>query len=141
MSNSSRQIRYMMRHPEAFMKYQATGQLPRTRRSPLSPLSELIESLPPRLRLQLRGIRLNPSLGYLSGMQFNNAQQLLNWLRPEQELIGNESTPAESYRDKRFVRKLTIADLKPFCASWPNPEICRFYGITPVENKESDHEL
>lgn len=138
MTNQSRQIKYMMQHPEAFMKYRATGQLPRTRKAPSSPLIELIESLPARLRLEIRGVRLNPRLGYQNGLQFHNAQQLLNWLRPEQELIGNESTPAESYRSKRFVRKLALADLKPFCASWPKPEIWRFYGISPVEEEDSN---
>ncbi len=140
MSNQSRQIKYMMQHPEALMRYQATGQLPRTHRAPSSPLIELIESLPARLRLEIRGVRLNPNLGYTNGMRFHNAQQLLNWLRPQQELVGNESTPSESYRNKRFVRRLTIGDLKPFCASWPKPEIWRFYGITPVEDKESGDE-
>jgi hypothetical protein len=140
MSMSSKQIQYMMRRPEALMKYQATGQLPRVHKAPSSPLIELLEKLPPRLRAQIRGVRLNPRLGYHTGHQFHTAEQLFHWLRPERELIGNQTTSSESYRDKRFVRRLTLEDLMPFCASWPKPEIWRHFGITPVEDKESRDE-
>lgn len=126
-----KQMRYLIKNPQAMMKFQATGVLPQTRKAPSSPLIDLLEKLPPRLRLQIRGVRLHPHLGYQTSMQFHNAEQLFRWLRPERELVGNETTPSESYRNKGFVKKLTLEELREFCASWPKPEIFRLYGVNP----------
>jgi hypothetical protein len=105
-----------MRRAQA-MKQQMTGQLPRMI-TPRSPLIDLLESMGPRERLRHRGVRLNPALGYHCDLQFHTCEQLLRWLKPEAQMLENESWPAES-RDKRFNQPLSADDLKPFCADYP----------------------
>ena len=128
---TSKQIKYLATHPHAHLKFQTTGQLPRMVK-PASPLITLLESIPPRLRMQIRGVRLNPSLGYLTGTQFHTAEQLLRWLKPDNEMLASTSWPAESYRDKRFNRAVTLKDLQPFCSGWPEAQVWKHFGITPV---------
>lgn len=127
---TNKQIKYLATHPHAHLQFKATGRLPATVR-PASPLISLLESIPPRLRIELRGLKLHGSLGYLTQMQFHNAQQLLHWLKPATEMLASESWPAESYRDKRFRRELKLKDLKPFCASWPEDRVWQHFGISP----------
>jgi hypothetical protein len=115
-----KQMRYLMRRPEAFMRHQMTGRLPRMVR-PQSPLISLLESLRYHERLRFRGIRLHPELGYHCGHQFHNAEQLLRWLKPDEQMLENgEPWPAESFRDKRFVRRLDIDSLKRHSAQYPD---------------------
>lgn len=121
---TNKQMHQLATNPHAYMKFRATGEVPRTV-TPSSPLITLLESIPPRLRLQIRGVRLSPSLGYMTGMQFHNAAQLLKWLKPDNEMLEARSWPAESYRDKRFNKRLTLDDLKAHAASWPNEEIVK----------------
>lgn len=119
---TNKQMRQLATNPRAYMKFRATGELPRTVK-PSSPLITLLESIPPRLRQEIRGVRLSPSLGYMTGKQFHNAAQLLKWLKPDNEMLEAQSWPAESYRDKRFQKQLTLADLKAHSASWPNDKL------------------
>ncbi|MGP9551754.1 MULTISPECIES: hypothetical protein [Halomonas] len=116
------QMKELARNPSAYMRYQATGKLPPTV-TPSSPLIDLLEAIPPRVRLRIRGVRLAPALGYQTARQFHTAEQLLKWLKPDQEMLQSRSWPAESYRIKRFTKRLIIDDLKPHCASWPNDEL------------------
>jgi|SRR5690554_613476 len=117
-----KQLRYLSRNPRALMQHRMTGRLPRVIR-PMSPLISLLEQIPARERLHWRGIKLGPDLGYYCGHQFHNAQQLLTWLKPsEQMLEGVEPWPAESFRDKRFAKRLTLDDLKGHCAQYPRKQ-------------------
>lgn len=127
---SHKQMNHLMRNPQAYMKYRASGALPRTFR-PASPLITLLESIPARLRSQIRGVRADPSLGYQCGLQFHTAEQLLRWAKPASEMLESESWPAESYRIKRFNQRLKLEDLKAVSASWPGEEIWRRFGINP----------
>ena len=112
-----KQMRHLMRRPQAMMRHQMTGQLPRMVR-PSSPLIDLLERIPPRERVHYRGVQLHPELGYLCNMRFHTLEQLFRWLKPSNQLIEGESWPAESYRDKRFRRVLTRDDLKRHCARY-----------------------
>jgi hypothetical protein len=129
---SQKQVNYLARHPHAMLEYRATGRVPRTVR-PSSPLISLLESLPPGLRAQIRGVRLNPSLGYQCGHQFHTAEQLLRWLKPAHEMLEGETWPAESYRIKQFQRRLSLSDLKRLSSSWPSDSTFHHFRVKPVE--------
>ncbi|KRW83693.1 hypothetical protein [Marinobacter sp. P4B1] len=116
---NSRQVHHLATNPKAMMEFRATGRLPRMV-VPSSPLISLLESLSPRDRQAIRGIQLHPSLGYLGGIRFHTAEQLYRWLKPAPQMLEHESWPAESYRDKRFHQKLSLDDLRPFVAGWPD---------------------
>ena len=72
------QMKELARNPSAYMRYQATGKLPPTV-TPSSPLIDLLEAIPPRVRLRIRGVRIAPALGYQTARQFHTAEQLLKW--------------------------------------------------------------
>ncbi len=127
---TQKQTQHLARNPQAYMQFKATGRLPATVR-PSSPLITLLEAIPPRLRLLIHGIRLSPDLGYPSGLQFHNAEQLLRWLKPSGEMLVCQSWPADSCRDKRFQRRLNLKDLKPHCATWPDDAVWRSFRISP----------
>ncbi|WP_166256362.1 hypothetical protein [Marinobacter salicampi] len=114
---NSRLANWIASHPKALMDYKIQGKLPRMLR-PESPLISLLESIHPRDRQRIRGIRLSPELGYQTGQQFHNAEQLYRWLKPQAEMIEGEPFPAEAFRIKRFSKRLTLADLKDNCAKW-----------------------
>lgn len=112
---SQNAINHMMRNPSAYLRYQATGELPRGVR-PSSPLIDLLSKISPRDRLEIKGIRIH-TLGYSNSMVWQNAQQLMNWLKPSEEVFG--SYPAGSYQDKRFRRVLTLDDLRSASSHCP----------------------
>tara|TARA_R110002167_G_scaffold204404_1_gene408435 strand:+ start:4479 stop:4679 length:201 start_codon:yes stop_codon:yes gene_type:complete len=58
------------------------------------------------------------TLGYTGSRQFNNGEQALKWLAPDQNM--QPTWPAESWRDKGFNRELTLDDLRACCASMPD---------------------
>lgn len=129
---SRKQMKYLATHPRAMSKYQTTGRSPRSVK-PTSPLITLLESLPPRLRTQIRGVRLHPSVGYQCGHQFHTAEQMLRWLRPAREILENESWPAESYRIKQFRRELSLADIKCLASGWPSNSTFHYFRVKPPE--------
>ena len=94
-----------------------SGQLQRII-TPRSPQIDLLESMEPREGLRFRGVRINSVLRYHCGPQFHACDQLLRWLKPEAQMLENESWLAESYRNKRFNQPLCADDLKPFCADY-----------------------
>lgn len=108
---NSKQARFLARNPRAMMQYKTTGRLPQIYR-PRSPLIDLLETMSPRERVELRGIRLSPALGYQTGQTFANAEQLYRFVKPQAEMIEGEPFPAESMRIKRFTKRLTLDDLK-----------------------------
>lgn len=126
-----KQMQHLMRNPKAYMEHKASGALPRTI-MPASPLITLLESIPARLRSQIRGVRLDPSLGYQCRLQFHTAEQLLRWAKPASGMLECESWPAESSRLKRFNQRLKLEDLKAFSASWPGEEIWQRFGINSM---------
>lgn len=114
MSKQTAQIKALARSPKAQMDYMLRGKLPNTY-TPKSPLIELLENIPPRERLQFQGIRMSPKLGYETNQIFNNAEQLLRWLKPQQHMT--QPCPAESRKIQSFDKQLTIADLKSHCSN------------------------
>ncbi|WP_019584544.1 hypothetical protein [Thioalkalivibrio sp. ALE16] len=114
----SRDLHRIATDPQAYMRFHTTGVVPRRRRVH-SPLIDLLRQIPPQIRGRMQGVQLDRSLGYRSGMRFQTAEQLLRWLAPQDEMYEDDSWPAESYRDQRFQRRLTLEDLRPFVAAWP----------------------
>lgn len=119
---SQRAIQAMMRNPRHLMKFQTTGRLPSERPTPATPLRDLIEKIPPRMRLRFVGVKLHPSLGFNSSSQFNNLEQLYTWLGGGKTLIGSKTMPYMSWQNRGFRKKLTIADLIEHCAKVPSQE-------------------
>ncbi|EGQ7973644.1 hypothetical protein I7Z51_002569 [Vibrio parahaemolyticus] len=113
----------MLRNPKQLIKYQMTGRLPRVSDAPATPLRDLISNIPPRLRLEFKGIRLSASLGFNSGAQFHNLEQLYSWLGADQKLIGSATMPYMSWRIAAFNKPLTLAELIPHCSTVPCEEI------------------
>ena len=109
MSKYNEQVKKMMRSPKDLMDFQMTGRLPNAVQ-PSSPLITFLESLTPRDRLQMVGVRLSPKLGYQSGAQFGNAEQMLRYLKPRPWVAG--SWPAESCRIKSFRATITKSDFE-----------------------------
>jgi hypothetical protein len=126
----SKQIKRIATHAKSAFDFQMTCKVPSMTTPTLSPLWVLLKSLPPRLRLDIKGVRLNPSLGYNNGQQWHNAEQLYNWLGGDNKRGGWESSPADSYLDRRFTKKLTINDLLDCSASFPSSEVFSRYGIS-----------
>ena len=115
----NRAIQAMMRDPRALMRFHQTGRLPSSKPAPTTPLRELIELIPPRLRSRFKGVSLHPKLGFESSMTFRNLSQLYTWLGGNQTIVGNESMPYMHWRNRAFHKRLTIADLVVHCASSP----------------------
>lgn len=105
MSKESAQIKRMMRSPKAMMDYQVSGKMPDVV-APSSPLITYLESVSPRDRVRMTSVNLSPKLGYNSGMQFHNAQMMLNYLKPAPWMSG--SWPAKSLQIGSF--RTTITD-------------------------------
>lgn len=120
---TNKQMHYLATHPHAHAKFLMTGRVPREI-TLSSPLIDLLESLHPRERQSIRGVRLSPALGYQSRQQFHNAEQLYRWIKPAPRVLESTPVPAESVRIKRFHRKLTLNDLRKQSASWPDTLPC-----------------
>ena len=120
-------IKAMMRNPKAMMDFQLTGRLPRTKDAPTTPLREAIEKIPPRLRTQFVGIKLNPSLGFHSGAQFNDLSQLYTWLGGGKTLAGSQTMPYMGWVNRGFNKKITITDIVSNCSKAPSMEMIKRY--------------
>lgn len=119
---SSKQIQHMMRNPRALIKFQTTGQLPREQSTPSTPLRDLIDQIPPRLRVRFKGVSLSPKLGFNSSERFYTLQQLHQWLGAGETIIGNRTLPYMTRRNAGFRKKLTVNDLLEHCAEHPDEE-------------------
>lgn len=124
---SHRQMDFLMKHPKALVKYHLTGQLPIERKAPSTPLRDLLECMPPRLRSEFKGIRLSPSLGFNSSMQFHTAEMLFKWLGGHNHVVGSQTMPYQSYINRGFTTKLKISDLSKHCAIVPNQAVINAY--------------
>lgn len=119
MSNS-KQMRELMKNPKAMMDFQTRGLLPKMRKPIKTPLWELLNAIPARDRMSMRGIRLSPKLGYQNGTVFETAEHLFRWLGGNGELGPRETLPSESYAIRSFRKKLTLDDVKSHCAQVPS---------------------
>ena len=86
---------------------------------PASPLIDLLSAVSPRDHTAIKGLKVGPDLGYLGARQFHTAEQALRWIKPHDEMLDHETSPAESWCDKRLSRKLTIDDLIGAASSVP----------------------
>lgn len=122
---SSKQLRHMMRHPAAMMKFQAAGQAPRVMR-PASPLIALLAAINPGDRVRIKGVRIDAGLGYEGSRDFHTAEQALRWVRPDAEMIEGTSWPAESWRNKRFRDQVYLEELLDRASSFPEDMTKRY---------------
>lgn len=118
----SKQLHILATNPRAYARFVTTGQMPQGTR-PASPLITLLESLGPRALGEIRGLTVDHRLGYTGSRTFAFGTQALRWVKPSDEVFG--PFPAESWRDKRFQRTLTVEDLAECCAKLPHALIPR----------------
>lgn len=128
---NSKQLRILATNPHAYARFVTTGQMPRGTR-PESPLITLLESLGPRALGEIRGLTVDHRLGYTGSRTFAFGSQALRWAKPGDEVFGH--FPAESWRDKRFSRRLTVEDLAECCAKFPHSMIPRNAARRPPQS-------
>lgn len=121
---SSKMLNHLARHPSAYARFAATGQLPESHR-PKSPLIDLLRAIGPRWCGAIRGLQVSPALGYAGSRRFASAAQALNWLAPSDEVIGNY--PAYSWQLKHFQQALWLQDLEAASTAFPQ----RLYELYP----------
>lgn len=115
-------------HPAELMRFQATGRLPSSV-PPSSPLIELLRKIGPSDLTRLLGVTVDDRLGYTGSRQFQTAMQALNWVAPPGEHFDTH-WPAESWRDKRFSRALTLEEFLGCCERVPD-DFRRRHGSPP----------
>lgn len=131
---NSAAIRLLATNPHAFMRWQATGQLPHGEK-PEGALISLLQALSPRDRAGLRGVTVDRNLGYNGSRQFSSAEQALRWAAPSPEVFG--SFPAKSWL-VRSVQQVTLDDLLANTAQAPQsireryPHLCSKIKTAPV---------
>lgn len=74
-------IKYLERDPIAYELWRMTGKLPKLEPHH-SPLTRLLEKMSVYDRLTIQRVRLDHKLGYRTNRMFNNANTLLQWLKP-----------------------------------------------------------
>ena len=141
---TSAAIRRLATNPQAFVRWQTTGRLPRGEK-PEGALIALLQAISPRDRIALRGVMVDRALGYNGSRQFGSAEQALRWAAPEAEVFG--SFPAKSWQVRTVVR-LTLDDLLAKTASAPHgireryPHLCSKVvpgAVTGVVADEGPH--
>lgn len=105
------QMKYMLNHPAALMKYHMTRQAPSMRKPTQTPLWVCLSKMTPRDRLDTKNIHLNPKLGYNCSLHFANAEQVFDYLGENRWIVGNQILPSESRIISSFKKTLTPADL------------------------------
>lgn len=110
------QQRYLIRNPKAMMLYRYTGKLPNIDYSK-GPLIETLRRIPPSMRCQIKGVRINETLGYVGERRFHTLEQAFQWLMPSCPSPNNIS---ESWRIKRFTRAMTIDTIFSQCSNVPD---------------------
>ncbi|GGP58817.1 hypothetical protein GCM10009347_26520 [Shewanella algicola] len=93
------------------------------------PLRTLIESIPPMLWHDIKGITLHPDLGFTSRARFNNLEQLYQWLGGRSQTYNTHNLPYLNWKIARFNKTLNIEDLRPHCAQFPAPQLLKKFGI------------
>lgn len=109
MAIDSKTLSQMAKNPRLLMEYQATGRVPAElkRSPPKGPLIDLLGTIYPRELARITAVVVGESLGYTGARRFHNAAQALQWVKP----YHAHNVPAESWRNKRFTKQLTIDDL------------------------------
>lgn len=115
---SARTMHKLATDPSLMARYLSSGRMPAETRV-TSPLIELLESIAPRDRSRMRGVRISWRLGYLSTARFATAEALLRWLKPFEKAVGNESWPAEACRVKAFRGPVRLSELLECCDVYP----------------------
>lgn len=123
-----------------------SGRLPRTV-VPRSPLIDLLSKISPRDRAAIVGLTVNPTLGYMGSRMFHTAEAALRWIRPDREMLAGQSWPAESCRDKRFNKALSLEDLIGEASQVPDslkaryPQLCKTRAkVEPREPPDVDRD-
>ena len=115
---NSKQLKRILTRPADFVRFQATGQVPKLTR-PRGPLVDLLKSIPPRDLQCIRGVRVDRDLGYQGSRMFATAWMAFKWCAPSDEMFESESWAAESWRIKGFTKPLKLEDLLAKSASFP----------------------
>lgn len=114
---TSTQLKLVASNPSAMSRYRLTGRLPEGLK-PESPLITLLESIPSRDLLAIRGVVVDERLGYKGSRTFNTAGEALRWVKPSQVVFG--SFPAESWRLKSFRPPLSMKSLCECSSQFPD---------------------
>lgn len=123
---TSRQLHRLATRPADYMRFAATGQLPKGTR-PKGPLVELLLKISPRDLSGIKGVTVDARLGYTGSRQFHYAAQALRWIAPSDEVF--DSFPADSWRDKRFQKRLYLEDFAECCASFPEQLLAQYPAL------------
>jgi len=145
---SSKQLHHLATNPRAMARFQQTGRLPGAVVAD-SPLIRLLEAMGRGRLGQVRGLTIGPALGYTGVHRFDTAAQAMNWLKPLGETF--RQPPSESWRDKRFAKKLFLEDVLEAATAYPQslltqcarlrrPAACKLAGepqagVAPPETK------
>lgn len=113
---TSKQLNHMLKRPHELQRFLLTGKPPRGSK-PSSPLIDVLDALSPRDLGLIQGLTVDSRLGYSGSRRFPTASQALRWLKPADEVFG--SYPAESWQDKRFVRRITLREVLDCAAKAP----------------------
>lgn len=131
----SKVIRELARNPQALMKFQATGRLPREHR-PSGPLYDLLKAISPRDLGRLEGLTVGPALGYSGSRQFSYGSQALRWVAPPGDNF--HPWPSESWKMGNFSRRLYIEDLLDCCAKVPSDLAEKYPRLRRPRPRDSD---
>lgn len=129
---TSKQLHRLATRPSDYVRFIQTGRLPQGVR-PQGPLVDLLRALAPHDLQAFKGLVVDERLGYVGSRRFYDAGQALRWIAPSNEVF--DAFPAESCRIKSFNRRLTLRDLQPHCAQFPEALLSRYprlAGPTPV---------
>ena len=105
------QLKAISRNPKAMMDFHLMRKIPTEKPCPSTPLRQLIESIPTIFWGHFNGVKLSPSLGFNSSLQFNNLHQLAAWLGHNKKNILYKRMPYQSWKINTFNNKLFIDDL------------------------------
>ena len=117
----NKQIRTMMRDPNALVRFHTTGKLPPLFDSEDTPLRQLILKIPVRYWSLFKGVRLSHELGFNSAMQFGNIHQLSRYLGTNKKVARSERLAYQFYID-RGVKLVTLAQLIESSAEHPTQQ-------------------
>lgn len=125
----SQLVNYLMKNPTALVNWQ-NRIMPQLHNPIVTPLHQLIRSIPPMLRRELKGITLHPNLGFTSSARFNNLEQLYTWFGGQRKSYEPNNQPYLQWRIARFNKPLMIEDLRSHCLEFPPAEILKRYGLS-----------
>ena len=133
-----RSLSLLMKRPGAMSRFLTTGALPSVAK-PSSPLITLLESLSPRDRSRIVGLKVGPALGYNGSRQFHTAHQALSWLIPANLstmpaspiLAGSTFHDEADHRRSPGLRKCACRHRSHLVAETPWPAVRRTHPSIP----------